>query len=57
MFEKKWNEQPGKSESWKEITEDRVNRELAAAHGEGAADKLKKDKVLSTRFAQYRFVE
>lgn len=55
MYQRKWNEQNNKPEDWKEITEDRVDRELANAHGDKASDKLKKKKELKTRFATYRY--
>lgn len=51
-IERAWNEQTGKT--WKEITEDRANRELANAHGDNAVAKLKKEGYLITRFADYR---
>ena len=44
-------------EDWKEITEDRANRELANAHGNNAIEKLKEEKELKTRFGHYRIVE
>jgi len=40
--ERVWKD--GKEESWKEITEERVDRECANAHGDNAFQKLKIEK-------------
>lgn len=48
-----WKSPSGQLEEAKEITEDRAKRELLNAHGDGALDKLGKEKKLSTRFAEY----
>ena len=54
-IERKWNPTNNKPESWKEIDEDRANRELANAHGDNAVEKLKEAKELKTRFETYRY--
>lgn len=44
-------------EPWKEINEERAGMDLANVYGNEAVEKLKKEKVLATRFGQYRIVE
>lgn len=58
-IERSWkNAQPGKkNDPWTEISEDRANMDLANAHGDNAVEKLKKEKKLETRFANYRIVD
>jgi hypothetical protein len=45
------------TEEWKEIDAERASMDLANAHGDKAVDKLKAEKTLSTRFAEYRVIE
>jgi len=51
------NEKTGSTDPFKEISEDRANRELANAHGDNAVEKLKKEKELKTRFAVYKVTD
>ncbi len=56
-IERAWKGKQGGLEGWNEISEDRANRDLANAHGDNAVEKLKKEKKLETRFAEYRVAE
>jgi hypothetical protein len=56
-IERSWIGASKTLEQAKEIDEDRAQRELANTHGDNALEKLKKEKKLETRFAQYRIVE
>ncbi len=56
-IERAWKLSGGVLDHWKEIDEDRANRDLANAHGDNAVKKLKEKKKLETRFAEYRITE
>ena len=57
-IERQWKGKGGKADGpWKEIDEDRANRDLANAHGDSAVEKLKKEKTLETQYGNYRVVE
>ena len=56
-IERAWLGKQGALEEWKEIDEDRANRELANAHGDNAVKKLKEKGELQTQYAHYKIGE